>query len=1315
MKKRIIYAGMALAMAFSSVGSIPALGAIDSSWIVDWTGKDGDINYNVTSTADNKVVMENTKANNGKLSDGEDSIIYYAKELENTEDFEISAKVTINEYNTMAESSNPQQGSVGLAVLDSLYHKTDSMTYDDGVFLGTYAKDKKADMAFTALYRNSSNKKTVGEALSDPIKNTGSNLGTYSLSIKKEGNAYTLTCGDKSQVVEMTSFEDTIYPCLYIARNVKATFSDVKITKPTKKAVSMELKGSCKTNYIYGEDLDLTGIDAIVTYNDLSKASAKDYLVKGYNPNKVGKQKVTLVKGDATASIDVEVNNLEVKSINTDFMPVKTSYAKGDVFKTEGLQISAEYSNGTTEILTPDKYILKIDGKTVKDGDKLTAMGKKQVKVYRADEAGYASKVVGAFYITINKNPINSITVTEPKKKIYYLGDSLDTSGMTVTSTFVDNNNKEVKEVLKPCDYEVTGFSSDAEGDKTITVTSVANPDVKATFKVNVFKRQAQKIQVTDYPRTTYAVGENFDSKDMVVSIVYDNGDVEPTEAYTLDTSAFDSSAVGKTSVTVSADGFDSVTLPITVVAELSSQWRASTFGQSSSFGVDEGVTGVKAENYGTAQGKINVSAWNGAGKITQDHDGMTYYYTQIKGDSGFKISADITVDKFLEHDNDDTKRSGQEAFGIMARDVVPLTATDGTLTIDPTAAKVDDDGVVVPMDTDKLFASNMTILGGYSGMAWPSDKTDAAYDKKTKLNRINLMVREGVTAIDGGGKRVGPFAVSSDFPKEGNKYRITLERVNGGLVAKCYNYQTEETMEYSYPDDSFLTVQNKDYAYVGFFAARWAQITVENVEFYETDKSTAQTITSADLDDAKTPSFTFEQSPYSTNPVYDFDLNLSKASGTVTVKMNDKVVAQDVPVSGTTHFQANLKTNSLNKLVAVFTPDDSLNLTSYEPIVIRENIYHRSVNSAVTTVFASPYGTYKGDGTENNPYDIYTAIGFLQPGQTLELLGGTYKLDKPIEILYGNNGTANKMKTVEAYKGAKVVVDGQRETANLLMNGDYWKFKGIEFTRSANNQKGAHLGGSHNIMENCIFSNNGDTGLQISVIDDKKQDTFDKRPSYNLILNCESYNNCDPSMINADGFGAKLTVGVGNVFRNCKSHNNLDDGWDLYTKVNSGAIGPVTLENCETYRNGYRLNEDGTETPYNAGGNNGFKCGGENVPVQHILINCKSWGNKACGLTTNFNPTLKLVNVACYDNEKSNLYLYSDYPENYNYDVQGVYSANGGAADYIGTVTHSTEYTNASKTPLVSPINYWAKDKGQVGVNSLGETPSKAVADKLK
>ena len=617
---------------------------------------------------------------------------------------------------------------------------------------------------------------------------------------------------------------------------------------------------------------------------------------------------------------------------------------------------------------------------------------------------------------------------------------------------------------------------------------------------------------------------------------------------------------------------------------------------------------------------------------------------------------------------------------------------------------KIDDEGVIVPISNNKVFASNMVLLGGYSGTGWPSDSTAASYEKNTNINRINLLVRDGVTATDGGGKRNGPYAVSSDFPKEGNKYRMTLERLNGGLMAKCYNYQTEETKEYYYYDDSFLTTQNADVAYVGFFAARWAEITVENVDFYESVRDTDRTIVS-NVKPAETPELLFRDDPYSTNPVYEFDLDLDNAKGTVTVKMNDKVIAQDRPISDIEHFSANLNTNAINKLVAVFTPDDSLNLTSYEPIVIRENIYHKSINPSVTTVYASPEGSFKGNGTEGNPYDIYTAIGFLQPGQTLILKGGTYKLTKPIEILYGDNGTSNQIITVQAKKGEKVIVDGQNMTAGVILGGDYWHFKDIEFTNCAENQKCFHLGGSHNIIENCIFSNNRDMGLQISRISGKDQPNFEQWPSYNLILNCESYNNCDPSMINADGFGAKLTVGNGNVFRGCKSHNNVDDGWDLYTKVNTGAIGFVTLENCESYRNGWRLNDDGTETPYNAGGNNGFKCGGENVAVQHTLINCKAWGNGNNGITTNSNPALKLVNVIAYDNEGANIRLYSDKPSEYNYDVQGVKSVNAGEPDVVGTLTQDTDYKNASETPLASEINYWCYSDESAGVNSVGKT----------
>ncbi len=1300
MRKRSLSAALALCVAISSALSAPSFAAVDSSWIVDWTGKDGSINFNVTAT-DSSVVMENTKANNGKFSDGEDSIIYYAKEFDVNEDFELSARVNIDEYNTLEESSNPQQGSVGIAVLDSLYHKTDDMAYDDALYLGTYAKSKDSDLSFRAMSRNSSDKKVISDALSDEIANTGSNLGSYRLSIVKTGNTYTLKCGNKTQVVEMTALEDAVYPCLYIARNVKATFSEVSLNAATRKPVSMRIEGSYRTEYIYGEPLDLSGIKVFVSYSNGDVEEVKNYLVKGYNAKKTAKQTVTLSLGDAAFKIPVEVKPLETKAITVDYLPAKSAYARGDVFKTLGMQISAEYSDGSKEILDNDKYTLNMDGKALKDGDKLETSGRKQIKVYRNAEEGISSKITGSFNINVSKNRISSLSVKAPDKTIYYLGDKLDTTGMAVTATYIDDTRKEVSELASPADYNISGFESSTTGDKTVVITSVSNPEVSASFKVNVFERQPKELKITNYPRTTYAVGESFDPKDMVVAIVYDNGDVEPTEDYKLDTSAFSSAAAGESSVSISADGFESVTLPVTVVESMNNAWRSATFGQSSGYDKGAESVGVTAENYGSLSGKINVKAWDGAGKITNDHDGMTYYFTSVKGGDDFKLTADITVDRYLEHDNDDTKRNGQEAFGIMARDVVPLDKGDGSITIDPSQAKKDEDGVAVPISNSKVFASNIALFGGYSGTGWPSDPTAASYEKNTNINRINLMVRDSVTATDGGGTRNGPFALSSDFPKEGNKYKMTLERLNGGIHAVCYNYQTEETKDYYYYDDSFLTVQNPDVLYVGFFASRWAEITVENAEFSESVRKTDRVIESSEKP-AETPELLFRSNPYSAKTVYEFDLDLDNAKGTVTVKMNDSVIAQDRPISDIEHFKANLDANRVNKLVAVFTPDDRLNLTSYEPIVIREDIYHKSINTAATTVYASPDGSFKGKGTENSPYDIYTGFGFLQPGQTLVLKGGTYKLDRPIEVLHGVNGTASAMYNVKAEDGKKVVLDGQNKTAGVVLGGDYWHITGIELTNCAENQKGFHLGGSHNIIESCIFHDNRDMGLQISRISGKDQPTFDLWPSYNLILNCESYNNCDPSMINADGFGAKLTVGTGNVFRGCKSHNNVDDGWDLYTKVNSGAIGPVTLENCESYRNGWRLNPDGTETPYNAGGNNGFKCGGENVAVQHILINCKAWGNGNNGITTNSNPSLKLVNVTSYDNVGSNIRLYSDKPDEYNYDVQGVRSVNGGEPDVVATLTEKTEYKNASATPLASDVNYWcASDK--TGVNALG------------
>ena len=133
--------------------------------------------------------------------------------------------------------------------------------------------------------------------------------------------------------------------------------------------------------------------------------------------------------------------------------------------------------------------------------------------------------------------------------------------------------------------------------------------------------------------------------------------------------------------------------------------------------------------------------------------------------------------------------------------------------------------------------------------------------------------------------------------------------------------------------------------------------------------------------------------------------------------------------------------------------------------------------------------------------------------------------------------------------------------------------------------------------------------------------------PSNNLILNCTSFDNRDPAENNADGFAAKLTVGEGNVFDGCIAHNNIDDGWDLYTKLGTGAIGAVIIRNSVAYNNGYL---QGNTAGSSAGDGNGFKLGGEGIKVEHLIENSVAFGNTADGFTSNSNPGVKAkINIS--------------------------------------------------------------------------------------
>lgn len=84
---------------------------------------------------------------------------------------------------------------------------------------------------------------------------------------------------------------------------------------------------------------------------------------------------------------------------------------------------------------------------------------------------------------------ISSISVAaKPTKTSYYVGDSFDASGLTLTATYSDGSKKTVTE-----DYSVSGFNSSTVGTKTITVYFDGKA---ATFTVTVSEKPAQTYTI---------------------------------------------------------------------------------------------------------------------------------------------------------------------------------------------------------------------------------------------------------------------------------------------------------------------------------------------------------------------------------------------------------------------------------------------------------------------------------------------------------------------------------------------------------------------------------------------------------------------------------------------------------------------------------------------------------------------------------------------------------------------------------------------------------------------------------------------------
>lgn len=296
------------------------------------------------------------------------------------------------------------------------------------------------------------------------------------------------------------------------------------------------------------------------------------------------------------------------------------------------------------------------------------------------------------------------------------------------------------------------------------------------------------------------------------------------------------------------------------------------------------------------------------------------------------------------------------------------------------------------------------------------------------------------------------------------------------------------------------------------------------------------------------------------------------------------------------------------------------------------------------TYVYASSIGT--GDGSFENPCSLKVALTKFSQDSPICLFGGLYEVDST--ITFNKSGTAQNNYKIMAYKNQSVVLDfGYHlgETAKIdstsldarysgiILSGSYYHISGITITGAG--CCGMYISGHYNTIENCVFAENCNSGLQVSGSSSK---TITDWPHNNTIKNCTSYGNYDWNRNDgrqgedADGFACKITAGENNVFDGCVAYNNSDDGWDLFTKYKTGAIGKVKIRNCIAFNNGYGL--DGTELK----NGNGFKLGGRTIEVDHYLYNCMAFNNKGNGFDDNSNPgKISFHNCTAYNNQGRN------------------------------------------------------------------------------
>ena len=304
------------------------------------------------------------------------------------------------------------------------------------------------------------------------------------------------------------------------------------------KTITLE-NNNFKTNYKYGENLNLSGLTLKVTKEsgEISTVAVTTGMISGYNSSKLGNQTLTISYEGKQFTIVVNVVDYVTDIILTP--PTKNEYKIGESLSLVGGSITEKMESGA------NGSTISLTNSMVSGFDSTTPGTKNLTVTYVKDGKTYTK----TFQVAVI-NTINHIEVIAPTKTDYKYGENLNLSGGSVKIHMEDGTIKTVPLT----EQMVTGYSKTTPGQQMlkVTYTSDDNKKYEGYFKVTVGEDYIKDTKFVAPTKKEYRIGDTIDLTGGSITEVYASGKLgNKYELTNSMISGFDSTTPGTKQITV--------------------------------------------------------------------------------------------------------------------------------------------------------------------------------------------------------------------------------------------------------------------------------------------------------------------------------------------------------------------------------------------------------------------------------------------------------------------------------------------------------------------------------------------------------------------------------------------------------------------------------------------------------------------------------------------------------------------------------------------------------------------------------------------